>query len=189
VSTCLAHEIAILREICSYDAIDVARLETSLDLRLAAPSSAACCSVSRGNGVALNFVEDINAEQSAGKPEASREEGESLSSLPLVANTSTIETTPLERRAAVDLVDPVDEGTKSSEPSEARDKINWVVHEAGGEGKEPDQAENDGPGGDDFGVDFAAERSCVVTMVNMKKVADDAKNDCGADKLRKSEDE
>jgi len=189
VSTCLAHGVAILREICGYDALEVACLEIYLDLRLAAPSAAACGSVSRGNGVALDFVEDIDAKQSAGKPETSREEGESLGSLPLVADTSAIETTPLERRAAVDLVDPVDERAKSGEPSEARDEVDRVMHEAGCEGEEPYQAENDGPGGDDFRVDFAAERSCVVTMVNMKKVADNSENDCGADELRKSKDE
>jgi len=61
-------------------------LWTNLDLRLAAPSAAGGGSVSRGNGVTLDFVEDIDAEQSASKPEASRDKGEGLSGLPLGAN-------------------------------------------------------------------------------------------------------
>jgi len=100
-----------------------------------------------------------------------------------------IEATPLERITAVNFMDPVDERAESTEPRKARDEVDWVVHEAGGEGKKPDQAEEDGPDGDDFSVDFAAERPSVFLVVNMKKVGDNAENDCGADELRKAEDE
>jgi len=71
---------------CGYDGLNVASLGTDLDLRLAAPSAARGGSVSRGTGVALDFVVDIHAEESASKPEASRDEGEGLNGLPLGAS-------------------------------------------------------------------------------------------------------
>jgi hypothetical protein len=51
------------------------------------------------------------------------------------------------------------------------------VHEAGGEGKKPNQAEDNGPGCDDFGVDFATKWTCVLLMVNVKEMTDYAEND------------
>jgi len=97
-------------------------------LRLASPSAASGGSISRSNGVTLNLVEDIDAKESTGKPKAGREERESLRGLPLMADAAAVDTVPLECRAAVDLVDPVDKGTECSKPSETRDEVNWVVH-------------------------------------------------------------
>jgi len=134
-------------------------------------------------------VEDVHAEKSASEPEASRDERESFSRLPLVADASTIKAIPVERRAAVNLVDPVDKGTEGSEPGEAGDEVDRVVHEAGGEGKKPYQTEDNGPGRDDFGVDFATKWASVLHMVNVKEMTDYAENDCARNELRKAKDE
>jgi hypothetical protein len=72
---------------------------------------------------------------------------------------------------------PVYKGTKCSKPRKARDEVNWVVHEAGGEGKEPYQAEDEGPGGDDLSVDLPSQRAYLITMMDVEKVAHDSKND------------
>jgi hypothetical protein len=80
-------------------------------------------SVSCGDVVTLDLVEDVDAlymvseyhqtdltintyEKSASEPQASRDEGESFSRLPLVADAPTVKTIPMERRAAVNPMDP-----------------------------------------------------------------------------------
>jgi len=100
-----------------------------------------------------------------------------------------IEAAPLERIAAVDFVNPVDKRTKGPKPCKAREEIDWVVHEAAGEGKKPNYAEDDRPGGDDFSVDLAAERASMLLVMNVKEVTSNTEDDCGADELRKAEDE
>lgn len=159
-----------------------------LNLSLAAPSSARSSSCG-GSIVALNLVEDIYAEKSAGKPEARRDEREGFSGLPLVAYASTVQPIPVERRAAVDPMNPVDEGSEGTKPCKARNEVDWVVHKAGGEGKEPYQAEKDRPGSDDFRVDLTTKWTSVLLMVHMKKMTDYAENNCGRDELREAEDE
>ena len=59
----------------------------------------------------------------------------------------------MERTAAADLVDPVDEDTEGGKPSEAEDEVERVVQEVPGEWQEPDQAEESRDGGDNL-VEF-----------------------------------
>ena len=72
-------------------------------------------------------MEDVDTQESAGKPKAGRDEAEGLSGLPPPTVCATCETTPLERTAAVDLLNPVDERTERCKPGDAEKEIERIM--------------------------------------------------------------
>jgi hypothetical protein len=129
-------------------------------------------------------VEDVDAQESAGEPKAGRDEAEGLSSLPLPTVAATCETAPVERAAAVDLVNPVDERAKRGKPGETKKEVERIMEEVEGEWQKPDQAEEGRDSSDNLSVDFASERTIVtIVMVLVDEVADDAEHNNSTNQL------
>lgn len=84
---------------------------------------------------------------------------------------------PLKDAATVGTVDGVDEKTEGGEPSGADHKIRWIVDEAAGKRKQPEQREHNGQCGDDFGVDEAGFRKVGVRVVIIVEVFADQTTD------------
>lgn len=86
--------------------------------------------------------------------------------------------------AATAAIEPVDEQAKRDEPGDGEDEVGGPVDEAAGKGEEPDDGEEDGQAGDDFGVDEAAEVPAgFVGLVEV--VACDTGDDGRKDQLRR----
>lgn len=129
-------------------------------------------------------MEDVDAQESAGEPKASGDEAEGLGGLPLAAVAAIGKTTPLERTAAADLVDPVDECTERGEPCEAEEEVERIMEEVEGERQKPDKAEEGRDSSDNFSVDFAADGALVaIAMVLRDEVTDGAEYNDGTNKL------
>ena len=87
------------------------------------------------------------------EPEASRDEAESLRSLPLPAVRAPLrDATPMEDAAAVDVVDPIDEDAEHGEPGSRHEQVERVVHHAASRRDQPDEGEEDRESRDDPGV-------------------------------------
>ena len=126
----------------------------------------------------------MDAQESAGEPNAGRDEAEGLSGLPLPTVAAICETTPVERAAAVDLVNPVDERTKRGKPGATKKEVERIMQEVVGEWQKPDQAEEGRNGSDNFGVDFAGDGTLVaIVTVVVDEVADDSEHNNSTNKL------
>jgi len=110
-------------------------------------------------------VEHPHAQERTSEPQNRRNEAEGLGRLPLIALATVLEAGPVKDAAAIDLVDVIDQHGEGSEPGGGEEEVNRVVHEGGGEGQQPDEAEHDGDDGDDHGVDFAAEGADGLRVV------------------------
>jgi hypothetical protein len=122
-------------------------------------------------------VEDIDAKQSTGEPEAAGDERKGLGSLPGAAIAASGKTAPVEGVAAANRVDMLDENAKGRKPGASHEKIEGVVHDGARGGDHPDQGGNQRDGGDDLDIDLTAEWALVAVAVLVQKVAIDTEND------------
>jgi len=136
-----------------------------------------------------HFVEHPHAQERTGKPQNRRNEAKRLGRLPLVALSTVLQPGPVKDATAINLVNVVDQDGEGGEPGGGEEEVDRVVHEGGGEGQEPDEAEHDGDDGDDHGVDFAAEGADGLRVVQMQKPGYDSHDDGGADELGEPQEE
>lgn len=98
----------------------------------------------------------VQTQQRRDQPANSAQERKRLIRLPRpTVGTTEAQVRPV-KGAATAAVEPVDEQTERDEPGDGEDEVGGPVDEASGKGKEPDDGEEDGEAGDDFGVDEAA---------------------------------
>jgi len=110
----------------------------------------------RGNRPVPPSVHDPQADSGAGEPEDGAQEAEGLARSPAVAEAAVGNPVPVEDTAAAAMVaEGVDEEAERGKPGEREHQVDGPVDEATGEGDEPDQGENNGEAGYDFGVDKA----------------------------------
>lgn len=128
--------------------------ETSLDPRAAVPSTTGCRVVGRRCRLAAH---PINAQRGRNQPANSRQESKGLVGLPgATVGTAQTKTAPVKSVAAA-VAQPIDEEGEGDKPADGDDEIGGPVDERPGEGEQPDDGEENGKGGDDLGVDEAAE--------------------------------
>jgi len=95
----------------------------------------------------------------------------------------------MEDAATVHTVDPIDERSKCSEPSDRDEEIEWVVEELAGEGQQPDQRQHDAEYSDDFSVDLSAFRTNIVFVMLVQEIGNDTHHYCSADEFAKAQED
>ncbi len=96
--------------------------------------------------------------EGAGEPEHGRQEGEGDSGLPPLTRALLGNIAPSPDATAPEGTDEVHEQTEGNHPQDEQDQVDDVVDHGGGEGNEPDQGEEHGEAGHDFGIDKALLR-------------------------------
>lgn len=132
---------------------------------------------------------DVNTQEERRKPEAGRNEAERLRRLPPSAVTTPLDSTPVKRVAAVDLVDPVDKDAEGREPGSGHEQVEGIVQHAAGRRDQPDQRGENRERGDDDGIDLTTLRSSSVLVVLMKEVGHKAEDDSSRDELSEAEEQ
>jgi len=112
-----------------------------------------CCRLSALDGVpavvaimlVATNVENVDAQNSANKPENAANEGKGYHRPPLLTSTELIYAVPIEDPpAAPNVVNPLLGNSEDSEITETHDEVKRVVQESPGERNQPDYAEDDG---------------------------------------------
>ena len=123
------------------------------------------------------------------KPETGRNEAERLRRLPPAAVATPMKSSPVERVAAVDLMDQVDKDAEGREPGSRHEQVERVVHHAAGRRDQPDQRGENRKRSDDNGVDLASLWSCPILVVLVKEVGHETEDDGSRDKLSEAEEQ
>jgi len=126
---------------------------------------------------------DPKAENSANSPEDSTQEAESLRSLPLVARTAMLDTAPGEVATTSQMVKPVDKHTERRKPAQRNDEVSRNMQHSMDARNHPQQGEDDGKAGKHDDIDFAAEGTSVLVMVDFEEVCVQTEDDGSADEF------
>jgi len=165
-----------------------------LDAGSAAPAAAlCCCSVGgddRGDGLCCAaFVVDVGAKESGSQEQTGGDQGESLSSLPLIAYPAVRETSQVERigLAVIESVVLADDQAEGNEPSHAEEEVERVVEEIGGEWQQEEERDQNREGTQGDGVDDATPWCAVVVAKAVEKVCCQSQDDGSANELREAQ--
>lgn len=135
--------------------------------------------IARHLPVGINPPHEPYPHQGAGEPEDRAEEAKRLTRFPAIAFAPVHDAAPVEHAAAGMRAEIVDQQAEDREPGRREDEIDGPVHEAAGEGEQPEEREEDGKAGGDFGVDEAGlgPRGRVGRVPAMEVGADYPGND------------
>jgi len=141
------------------------------------------------HGTVAEVMIDIEAQNCRRKPEASRDEAESLGSFPLAAVRVVGKPTPVEDAATVQTMNPIDKSCECGEPGGRDEQIEWVVEELAGEGQQPDQRQHDADYGNNLSVDLSALGTNVVFVVLVQEIGNNSHHYCRADEFAKAQED
>jgi hypothetical protein len=126
-------------------------------------------------------IEMVPYQNETCKPKNGSQEGKGFRCTPAGALVmQMLDAVPPERRAAVGLVEPIQQHAEGGKPAGAEKKVGRVMHHVVGEREHPHEAEQKGNGGENFGVNLTTKWLAISSMgpvVQVQLVRHDAEND------------